>query len=113
MTRYADENAKIDGAVFPMKERKHNKMPELTGVLEFSKTMLKSMVEEAKAGNTPVRVRLAVWPEQNGKNPPHNPYRFVKLELLYPSEAVTAETSLSQRDREPEPSSSDDAELPW
>ena len=74
MTRYADENAKIDGAVFPMKERKHNKMPELTGVLEFSKTMLKSMVEEAKAGNTPVRVRLAVWPEQNGKNPPHNPY---------------------------------------
>ena len=109
MTRYADENAKIDGAVFPMKERKHNKMPELTGVLEFSKTMLKSMVEEARAGNTPVRVRLAVWPEQNGKNPPHNPYRFVKLELLYPSEDV----SQPKPEPEPEPSSSDDAELPW
>jgi hypothetical protein len=100
--RYADENAKIDGAVFPLKDRKHDKMPESTGILEFSKSMLKAMVEEMKSGHDPVRIRIAVWPQQEGKNPPHNEYRFVKLELLYP------------KDDAPAPEKEDDDEsMPW
>ena len=103
--RYADDGAKIDGAIFPMKDRKHDKMPESTGVLEFSRSMLKAMVEEAKAGNTPVRVRIAVWPEQEGKQPPHNKYRFVKLEILYPKEGY--------EDPKPEPEAKSSDGLPW
>ena len=84
--RYADDGAKIDGAVFPMKDRKHDKMPESTGVLEFSRSMLKAMVEEAKAGNTPVRVRM-------------------KLEILYPKEGY--------EDPKPEPEAKSSDGLPW
>lgn len=102
--RYADDKAKIDGAIFPLKDR-HGKQPEYTGVIEFTSAMLKSMVDEAKAGNIPVRVRLAVWPHQVSERT-GNAYRFAKMEVLYPKDNSVPVP-------EPTPSDSEDDEMPW
>lgn len=101
--RYASESEKADGAVFPLKDRKNDKQPEYTGKIEISRSMLKSMVNIVKEGD-PLAVRVAVWPHQTGQNPPHNPYRFVKMEVLYPK---VEEEEVAVPDVDPE----DD--MPW
>jgi hypothetical protein len=101
--RYADDNAKIDGAIFPL-DRKNDKMPEYTGVLEFGSAMLRSMVDEAKAGNLPVKIRIAVWPHQTSPRT-GNAYRFVKCEVLYPKDSEAAPESEAKTD--------EDDDLPW
>jgi hypothetical protein len=91
-----DPANKIDFAVFPNKNANSSKHPELVGTVEFGREILKTMVEEAKAGRFPVVMSVAIWPERVAKS--GNLWRGAKLEVKKPKPEVKPEPEPSDDD---------------
>lgn len=91
-----DPANKIDFAVFPNKKAESSKHPEFVGTIEFGREILKTMVEEAKAGKLPVVMSFAMWHERTSAK--GNAWRGAKLEIKKPKP-------------EPQPEAADDN--PW
>jgi len=71
------ERIKVEGAVFANTYKKQPKHPDFTGKIELSKTILKALVERAKA-NQDLSISMAMWDRvsKDGKV-----YKYVSIEL--------------------------------
>ena len=71
------DRIKVEGAIFANSYKKIPKHPDWTGTIELSKTLLKALVERAKA-NQEISISLAMWDRQSkdGKT-----YKYVSVEL--------------------------------
>jgi|TARA_R110000744_G_scaffold53396_2_gene114055 hypothetical protein len=71
------ERIKVEGAVFANTYKKQPKHPDFTGKIELSKTILKALVERAKA-NQDISISMAMWDRvsKDGKV-----YKYVSIEL--------------------------------
>ena len=71
------DRIKVEGAVFANTYKKHPKHPDFTGKIELSKTILKALVERAKA-NQDLSISMAMWDRvsKDGKV-----YKYVSIEL--------------------------------
>ena len=71
------DRIKVEGAVFANTYKKANNHPDFTGKIELSKTLLKELVERAKA-NQDISVSVAMWDRtsKDGKV-----YKYVSVEL--------------------------------
>ena len=74
---YADQ-PKLNFSIFENRFKNSSKHPDMTGVIEFSRPFLKSMVEEAKSGTMPT-VKVAMW-ERMGRDS-GKPYQYMRIEL--------------------------------
>ncbi len=71
------DRIKVEGAVFANTYKKQPKHPDFTGEIELSKSLLKALVERAKA-NQDLSISMAMWDRvsKDGKV-----YKYVSIEL--------------------------------
>ena len=71
------DRIKVEGAIFENSYKKIPKHPDWTGTIELSKTLLKALVERAKA-NQEIAISLAMWDRQSKEG---KTYKYVSVEL--------------------------------
>ena len=71
------DRIKVEGAVFANTYKKQPKHPDFTGKIELSTSLLKALVERAKA-NQDLSISMAMWDRvsKDGKV-----YKYVSIEL--------------------------------
>ena len=74
---YADQ-PKLNFSIFENRFKTGSKHPDMTGIIEFTRPFLKSMVEEAKSGTMPT-VKVAMW--ANTGRDSGKPYQYMRIEL--------------------------------
>jgi|TARA_R110000824_G_scaffold163850_1_gene339703 hypothetical protein len=74
---YADQ-PKLNFSIFENRFKTGSKHPDMTGIIEFTRPFLKSMVEEAKSGTMPT-LKVAMW-ERTGRDS-GKPYQYMRIEL--------------------------------
>ena len=86
---------KVDFGIWPNQFKVSSKHPTKTGNIEISETLLKGMLERAKAGEMPI-LSVAIWPRtsRNGQE-----YENAQAQLK-PSKTVVSEP---EPEPEPEP----------
>ncbi len=71
------DRIKCEGAVFLNSYKKQPKHPDFTGKIELSKTLLKALVERAKA-NQEIAISVAMWDRESKQG---KTYKYVSVEL--------------------------------
>jgi|TARA_R100001530_G_scaffold17094_2_gene14865 hypothetical protein len=71
------DRIKVEGAIFTNSYKKQPKHPDWTGTIELSKSILKELVERAKA-NQDISIRVAMWDRESKEG---KTYKYVSVEL--------------------------------
>ena len=71
------DRIKVEGAIFTNSYKKQPKHPDWTGTIELSKSILKELVERAKA-NQEIAISVAMW---NRRSKEGKTYKYVSVEL--------------------------------
>jgi len=71
------DRIKVEGAIFTNSYKKQPKHPDWTGTIELSKSILKELVERAKA-NQEISIRVAMWDRESKEG---KTYKYVSVEL--------------------------------
>lgn len=88
---------KLDFGIWPNQFKKSSKHPVKTGTIEMTETLLKAMLERAKAGEMPV-LSFAIWDRVSMNN---RPYENAQIQLK-PSTGHTDTPPSSEKNDEEE-----------
>tara|TARA_R110001583_G_scaffold133048_2_gene284916 strand:- start:321 stop:638 length:318 start_codon:yes stop_codon:yes gene_type:complete len=88
-----ENQVKQEFSIFDNKYKANDKHPQRTGKIEFDRTFLKALAEQARTGTMPV-VKVASWDRVSRDTGTH--YQFMRLEF-------TPEDTVSEPAPEPAP----------